>query len=166
VRDVSSALRYDGAMGDVGTVSFDESAWPVVVMRCPVSFSKDSPHDIIDGFERMMSRNDHFAVIIDATPVKTIPNAAWRKTITDWANAPHTQRKTARYSVGTVMIMPSPLARGIYTAISWVVKHTSPQYAAANMADAVSWCCERLIVAGVPRSRALVELQRSQRLIP
>jgi hypothetical protein len=153
-------------MGEGGTASFDESAWPVVVMRCPDIFSKDSVHDVVAGFEHMMSRDDYFALIIDTLPLKAIPDASWRKVITVWANHPHTQRKTGRYSVGTVMIMRSSVVRGAYTALSWVVKHTSPQYAAPDMADAVSWCCKQLERAGVPRSRALVELQRSQRLIP
>jgi hypothetical protein len=68
--------------------------------------------------------------------------------------------------VGTVMIVRSSVVRGAYTALSWIVKHTSPQYAAPDMADAVSWCCKQPERAGIPRSSALVELQRSQRLIP
>ncbi len=150
-------------MFDGGTVAFDESTWPVVIMRCPVSLSKDSPREIVHGLERILSRRDRFVLLIDTTLVKAIPDAAWRKALSDWANDPDTQRKTGRYSLGTALIMPSPMVRGIFTAISWVVKHPSPQYAARNMADAVSWCCEQVARAGVPRSRALIELERSQR---
>ena len=147
-----------------GTVFFDESTWPVVIMRCAPVLSKDSARDVIDGVERLLSRRDRYALIIDTTPVKAMPDAAWRKAITDWANDPETYRKSAKYGLGTALIMLSPMVRGIFTAISWIVKHPTPQYAAADMADAVSWCCEQLVRAGVPRSRALIELQESQRM--
>jgi hypothetical protein len=148
-------------MGDGGRVTFDESAWPVVVLNSPPIFSSESSADIIAGFDHILSRKDPFALVVDTRPVKAMPNAAWRKKITEWANAPHTQRRTSRYSVGTSLVITSPLARGIYTALSWFVKHTSPQHFAPSMAASVAWCCEQLSRAGVPRSRALVELQAS-----
>jgi hypothetical protein len=148
-------------MSDGGRLTFDESAWPVVILESPPIFSRDSPADIIAGFDHILSRKDRFALIVDTRPVETMPNAAWRKTITEWANDPQTQRRTSRYSVGTSLVITSPLARGIYTALSWFVKHTSPQHSAPNMAASVAWCCEQLTRAGVPRSRALVELQES-----
>jgi hypothetical protein len=154
-------------MSDDGSrVTFDESAWPVVILNSPPVFSKDSTADIIAGFDHILSRKDHFALVVDTRPVKAMPSAAWRRTLTQWANDPHTQRRTTRYSVGTSLVITSPLARGIYTALSWFVKHTSPQHAAATMAASVAWCCEQLARAGVPRSRALVELQESLMAAP
>jgi hypothetical protein len=148
-------------MSDGGRFTFDESAWPVVILNSPPILSRESSADIISGFDRILSRKDHFALIVDTRPVKAMPDAAWRKTITEWANDPHTQRRTSRYSVGTSIVITSPLARGVYTALSWFVKHTSPQHSAPSMAASVAWCCEQLSRAGVPRSRALVELQES-----
>jgi hypothetical protein len=148
-----------------GTVSFDESAWPVVILNSPATFSDESPADIVAGFDRILARSDHFALIVDTRPVKALPNAAWRKTVADWANHPRTQRRTGRYSVGTVMIFTSPLARGLYTALSWIVHHTSPQHSSADIGEAVVWSCEQLANKGVPRSRALVDLQRSLGLL-
>jgi hypothetical protein len=147
-----------------GLLTFDESAWPILVMTCPQRVSKESAADVTARLDRYLSRKDRFAIIVDSSAVKAVPDAAWRKHITDWAGDPKTFHKSQQYTVGTALIMLSPLARGIYTAIGWVMKHPTPQHAARDMADAVSWCCEQLTRAGVPRSRRLIELQQSLRM--
>jgi hypothetical protein len=144
-----------------GTLIFDESAWPLVVTVCPESLARDSAVAIADGFERILAKKEPFALIVDTTPVKSVPDAAWRKAITAWANDREVRFKTERYNVGTALIMPSPLSRGIYTALQWIWKPASPQQAAPTMADAVNWCCEKLVKGGVPRSPKLIELARS-----
>ena len=146
-------------MVDGGTLTFDESAWPLVVALCPESFAKDSALAIADGFERILAKKERFVLIVDTTPVKSMPDAAWRKAIAAWANDPGVRFNTERYNVGTAMIMPSPLARGIYTALQWIWKPASPQQTTPTMASAVGWCCDALVKAGVPRSRKLLELQ-------
>jgi hypothetical protein len=149
-----------------GTLTFDESAWPLVVSVCPASLAKDSAVAIADEFERILAKKDRFALIVDTTPVKSVPDAAWRKAITAWANDPEIRLKTERYNVGTALIMPSPLSRGIYTALGWIWKPASPQHASSTMADAVGWCSDALVNAGVPRSRKLLELEQSLKLAP
>jgi hypothetical protein len=94
-----------------------------------------------------------------------VPDAAWRKAITSWANDPDVRFKTERYNVGTALIMPSPLSRGIYTALQWIWKPASPQHAARTMVEAVTWCSEKLVKAGVPRSRTLIELAQSLNVV-
>jgi hypothetical protein len=148
------------------SLTFDESAWPLVVTVCPPSLARDSAAAIASEFERILARKEPFAVIVDTTPVKSVPDAAWRKEIGTWANDPEIRKKTERYNVGSALIMPSPLSRGIYTALGWIWKPASPQHAAATMSDAVLWCCDMLVKAGVPRSRKLLELERSLNLAP
>jgi hypothetical protein len=144
-----------------GSLTFDETAWPLVVTVCPESLAKDSAIAIADEFERILTKKERFALIVDTTPVKSVPDAGWRKAITAWANDPDVRFKTERYNVGTALIMPSPLSRGIYTALQWIWKPASPQQATPTRADAVIWCCEKLVKAGVPRSPKLIELAQS-----
>jgi hypothetical protein len=149
-----------------GTLTFDESAWPLVVLVCPESLLKDSAISIAREFERILARKERFVLIVDTTPVKSVPDAAWRKSISDWANDPEIRRKTERLNVGTALIMPSPLSRGIYTALGWLWKPASPQHASPTMVDAVAYCCDMLVKAGVPRSRKLIELEQSLKIVP
>jgi hypothetical protein len=134
----------------------------LLVATCPSdSFAKDSLAPFIATFEEIHARGERFALVIDTRPLKTMPSATWRKELTDWTNNPRVQRNSGRFNVGAAIILTSVLARGIYTALLWVWKPPSPQFAAATMAEAVDWCCDRLAEAGVPRSPKLIELHQS-----
>jgi hypothetical protein len=145
---------------DRGMFVFDRGAWPLVVLRCPARVEEGSLAPLIDDFEACHAQGHRFALLVDATAMQNMPSARWRRGLTDWANDPRVLAETRRYSVGTALLIASPLARGVYTALLWLWKPPTPHYAAATMSAAIEWCCQRLTLAAVPLGAAL-EAQRA-----
>lgn len=138
-----------------GLVTFDTEAWPLVVLRCPARFADDSLEPLIADFEECHSQRRQFALLVDTRPARSMPNAKWRKGITDWANEPRVLLETRRYSVGTALLFSSALARGAYTALLWFWKPPTPHFPAPTMAVGVEWCCQMLTRSGVALGAAL-----------
>jgi hypothetical protein len=134
---------------------FDTDAWPLVVLRCPARIGERSLAPLIEEFEACHARGRRFALVVDATAMQGMPSARWRRGLTDWANDPRVLAETRRYSVGTALLIASPLARGVYTALLWLWKPPTPHYVAATMSAAIEWCCQRLTLAAVPLGTAL-----------
>jgi hypothetical protein len=149
-----------GLVPDPGKFCFDTDAWPLVVLRCPARIDETSLAPLIDHFEACHAHRRRFALVVDATATQSMPSAKWRRGLTDWANDPRVLAETRRYSVGTSLLIASPLARGVYTALLWLWKPPTPHYVTATMSAGVEWCCQRLTHASVPLGPAL-EAQRA-----
>jgi hypothetical protein len=146
---------------DEGTVLFDDSAWPLLIVICPVRFAKDSVGTLVDGFERIHARAERFASIIDARATLSMPDPAWRKKLLAWVNDPRVRTNTQQLNIGSAMIMSSVLVRGTYTALTWMWKPASPQAAFATFEEGIRWCYDELTRARVPKSARLIELRRA-----
>jgi hypothetical protein len=153
-------------MGGAGCLSFDESAWPLVVATCPESLATESVEHLVGVFERIHAQKELFALVVDTRPVKTMPGATWRKDIVRWAGDSRVQANSGRYNVGTAVVLTSTVTRGIFTALGWVWKPASPLFPAASLSDAVVWCCDALAGKGVPRSTRLIELREAAASTP
>jgi hypothetical protein len=143
-------------------IVFDSDTWPLVVLRCPAHVGDGSLEPLIDEFEACHAKRRRFALLVDATAMQSMPSAKWRKGLTDWANDPRVREDTRRCSVGTALLLASPLVRGVYTALLWLWKPPTPHFVTATMGAGVEWCCERLTLAEVPLGPAL-EAQRPVR---
>jgi hypothetical protein len=142
-----------------GGLRFDHAAWPLVIATCPEAFSEDSVRSLTGGFEECHARRSPFGLVVDTRPTKQLPSAKWRRDLSTWLNDPKIRRNTQQYNVGCSIIFVSALVRGAYTAINWLWKPPSPQFAVDEMSEAVDWCCEALTKAGVPLGTRLTELR-------
>ncbi len=142
-----------------GQIAFDVQAWPLVVMTCPGDMD-GTVGPIRAFFETVHARKERFAILVDTRPVQTMPGPGWRRELTDWTRHPLVQMRSANYNVATAVVVPSSLARGVLTAIGWLWKPASPVKGFPVQGEAVTWCCDLLVKAGVPLSPNLVELQR------
>jgi hypothetical protein len=145
-------------VGGEDAISFDDSAWPIVLGTCPVHMGDGSVLPLIAFFENVHARKERFVTLIDTRPLKTMPSAKWRREITAWASDPRVAGCTYRYNVATGVVVSSALTRGVFVALGWLRKPASPVRALGTMAEAAGWCGELLSQAGVPlgaKARAL-----------
>lgn len=113
-------------------------------------------------FDGCFARREKFAMITDATPVRTLPDALWRKRLAAWLNEPAFREKNRLYCVGSANIVTWAPAAGVLTALQWLWKPPAPQYFCPSTPEAIAWCLERLDAERVPRSFRLDELRRKQ----
>jgi hypothetical protein len=142
-----------------GSFLFDWAAWPLVVATCPTRVADESMESFIAVFTELHLRKERFALIFDTRPTQSLPSAKWRKAMADWANEPRVRLNTERYNVGWAIVFSSALARGACTALLWLWRPPSPQFAAATMEEAVDWCCQQLTRSDVPLGPWLEELR-------
>jgi hypothetical protein len=135
-----------------GALSFDDSAWPIVVGTCPERLTEASMPELIVFFQRVHARKEPFAMVIDTRRLQTMPGAKWRQEIVAWSTQPTIEANTRRYNVGTSVVLSSVLARGVFVALGWLRKPVAPLQTHATLGDGLAWCTEMLAAAGVPLS--------------
>jgi hypothetical protein len=155
-------------MGDKpGHPTFLESAWPVVIVTTPAEFEETAVSTFRAEFERIFARRAKFALLVDTTATRSIPNARWRKDLADWMMDPAFQARQVKYNVGSANLIRSAPVRGALTALSWFWKAPTPQGYPKDLREGVEWCIERLADHGVSPSPALIEyLERLKTTTP
>lgn len=127
---------------------FDDSLYPLVVVRTPARFHDDDFVGLFRRFEANFARRERYALLLDTTPVSHVPTATQRALISDWEKA-HVA-DTRRWNVGTALVVTSALVRGVLTALAWAVPDETPRVHVKTEAEAAEWCTRRLDEAGVP----------------
>jgi hypothetical protein len=131
-------------------MQIDESHWPVVVATCPTKFTLASVEEMARAFDRILGRREKFVLVVDATPLTSIPDARWRRALTEWMNDPDFRARHARYNLGSANVLPfaAPL-RAVMTAITWLWNPPTPQHYPTDVPHAIDWAFERLRAAHV-----------------
>jgi hypothetical protein len=143
-----------------GRLQILESAWPVVLVDCPERLSRETVTTLADAFDRIFDRREKFAVMVDTSRVRHVPDAPWRKAMAEWMNDEAFKAKQSRYNVGSANVLRSAPMRGALTALNWLWKPPTPQGYPADLLEAVDWCIARLGEHGVAPSLALAEYRR------
>ncbi len=134
---------------------FDARAWPLVVSTLPTIVDDDTVQRLVDGHREVFARRERFVHIGDLRQLRTLPNARIRQRLADWTKS--IEGESARYNVGSALVVPNAVVRGGLTALSWLYKPVSPQYYGAAVEECHAWCMARLEEAGVPISLAARE---------
>jgi hypothetical protein len=140
---------------------FDDTAWPLVVVICPEQVADETVDPLVAFFDGLFARGERFTLVVDTLPVKGVPGARWRKSITSWTRDARTQQNERKYNAGSAIVLSSQLVRGVFVALNWVWRPAAPITTAATMREGVDWCCDRLSESGVPRSPRLLALQQT-----
>jgi hypothetical protein len=121
---------------------YDESRWPLFSVCLPQSDLDDGEFgaflDKLDGLNQRMHR---FAVLLDARAAPPLAPKR-RKLIAARANA--AQERHPGLMVGFAVVLSSPVQRGVFTAIHWLLRRSDATRAFATMADAEAWLSSRL----------------------
>lgn len=131
------------------SIVFDESRFPVVVMRLPPALTAASVLSLGEGFNRVFARRSKFAIVADLRTVKHAPDALTRRKLTDQLSDSALRTRQELYQVGSANIVESAPIRAALTAVLWVWSAPVPMYAAASLEDAETWCRARLKEHGV-----------------
>jgi hypothetical protein len=138
---------------------FNEMAWPLLMVRLPPVMNMSAIASMIEGFDRALRLEKRHAALVDATRIAKFPGAVERTRLTSWLADERRIAKERRFLVGNAIVLTSGPARALLTAFNWVHRPTTPQVLRATEAEAVEWCCERLIEDGVALTPALVSMR-------
>lgn len=123
-------------------------AWPFVITVLPATLSEDFTTRYFAKQAEFLQRAQPWVHLVDIRPLCRIPDARIRALIGE-----HTKRLehlSARYNRGTALVLESPLARGVLTAIHWISPPTYRFASVATPAEGVEYLRTELRESGIP----------------
>lgn len=125
----------------------DDRHFPLVISTLPARFGNEEIDEFLAHHDRILARNQRYGTVTDVSSVGIIPDARFRRRITDWQI--DRLESMRRLTVGTAIVAPTPLLRGALTAIGWVVKAPYPEAVVATMPEGVARLREFFVAAGL-----------------
>jgi len=129
---------------------FDESRWPIVIVKTPSRIMDASAFD--EHCRKAFGyydRGESFALVFDVRESPPLP-AEQRRAI-----AEITDRRSAQHpnvTMVTAIVVASAVQRGVVKAITWLTRQPVPVEIVTTVDDAVIWCQRAL--AAPQRKRA------------
>ncbi len=129
---------------------FDESRWPIVIVKTPTQLMDAAAFD--DHCKKSFGyydRGQSFALVFDVRESPALP-AEQRRAI-----AEITDRRSAAHPnvhMVTAIVVASAVQRGVVKAITWLTRQPVPIEIVGTVDQAIAWC-ERALAAP-PRKRA------------
>ena len=122
---------------------FDESHWPVLIIRPkPVEMTLEQLDAALEHYDAVLERRRaSYAVVFDHRDVKYL-RAAHRTRIAEY-NKRHEARARA-YCRGSAFVIHSPIVRGMMTAILWIKKPPAETRVFEDFAEAKTWAGEQV----------------------
>jgi hypothetical protein len=123
-------------------LTLDDSLFPLVeVSICDGHRDQDFVW-MLRRFERLFALQRRYALLIDCVGLTQSLSPTGRKIVTDWQIV--NLHQTARWNVGTSVVISSGLIRGALTAMNWFVQQPVPMLYPSSVPAALDWCVERL----------------------
>src|SRR5262249_49234066 len=137
-------------------VQFLDSTWPLLVLRLPPVFKGvHVMKQMMTGFELVHARSKRFAVVVDCSAVVKFPGTGETKMLTDWMADERRVARERELTVGSAVVLTSGPMRAFVSAINWIRRPATPQVWVATPREAVEWCCDRLVGAGLGLTPAI-----------
>lgn len=113
----------------------DDRYFPLVVNTIPERLrAEDLPRFLAES-ERVLKRREPYVTISDTSRTREIPNATVRKALAEWNERVEPQMK--QFTLGSAIVITSPLVRGGLTALFWLAPPPYPQQVVATVEDAL-----------------------------
>ena len=154
-----STREFDG-------VRMETVDWPLVLMEFPEQRVPDAAlHALLNHLESVereaaRAREKGF-FISDLTRIREIAPASQRKYVGEWIGRTSALHRAA--GVGGANVAPSPILRGVITAIFWIKPSPNPTLFVATRNEAIFRGIEMLEAAGEPISPRLEEMRETTR---
>jgi hypothetical protein len=123
-------------------ISIDDGLFPLVEVSIRDGHRDQDFSWLMRRFERLFAQQLRYALLIDASTLSQSLSPTGRRIVTDWQRA--NLHQTARWNVGTSVVISSGLIRGALTAMNWFVQQPVPMNYPSSVAEAIDWCVERL----------------------
>jgi len=132
----------------------DFEQWPLIRIEWPMVTTNEFLADLEAGFLRAVARREKFGQLTLGPRDMHVPNATQRATIARIQRDMRAALET--YCIADAMVLPSALARGTLTVISWLAPSPHPQAVFEDERSATVWIEERFAAAGMslPRREA------------
>lgn len=121
-------------------LAFDVSMWPLAVITMPPVMTRADIAYMRECYEQVFAAPKRHALIVDATTIIRVPDAALRRELKTFEDA----RRQAAHdkNIGSAIIIQNALVRGAYTALRWISPQPAPNKAFATMQEAARWCVQ------------------------
>jgi len=128
-------------------VDFDESGWPIILVRIPRVLDSAAVDTLLAGFDRVLTRQAKFAAVTDSTLITQMPAALERSRLGEYMKA--RTMAEATFNMGNAIVLANAVPRAVLTAVNWVRRPLTPQFFTGTRVEAVEWCRDRLVKSGV-----------------
>jgi hypothetical protein len=145
---------------EFGRIRVAESDWPIVLIEFPEKRVADADlHAVLGHIESLLSEavknKEKVFVITDLTVMREITPASQRQFAAEWIKRTASLNRAA--SLGGATVTPSPILRGIITAVYWLQPSPSPTFPVATRHEAMLKGIEMLEAGSVLLSPRLLE---------
>jgi hypothetical protein len=145
---------------EFGRIRVAESDWPIVLIEFPEKRVTDADlRAVLEHVESLLSEavknREKVFVITDLTVMREITPASQRQFTAEWIKRTASLNRAA--SVGGATVTPSPILRGIITAVYWLQPSPSPTFPVATRHEAMLKGIEMLEAGSSLLSPRLVE---------
>lgn len=124
----------------------DDRYFPLVVNIIPERIHAEHLPAFFAKSEAILRRGQPYVTISDTTACRELPNAVVRKALADWSKAFEPLMK--RHTVGSAIVITSPLMRGGLTALFWLAPPPYPQQVVATLTEAIDTVSRYYTAAG------------------
>ena len=143
---------------EFGTLRIETVDWPIILFELPERrFGDGEFADALDYIERLLREGQLYGEksfqVTDLTRMQEIAPASQRKFVAEWTKRTVDLQKAA--SVGAANITPSPILRGLVTAVHWFQPPPNPTTFVATRKEAWAVALKALDAAKAPLSPAL-----------
>lgn len=128
----------------------DTVRWPLVVVRYPPVFTDEEWSAQASELDELFKRRTRFVMLSDASRIVSAPSAKQRRFAAEKIDA--RREDWARYCAGAAFVTPSPLVRGVMTAINWASPPPFTQRVFATVEEGEAWLQTLEGVGAVPRT--------------
>jgi hypothetical protein len=147
-------------------LQFIDETWPLLIVRMPPTMNATAIAGVIQGFERVLNRQERFVLLTDCSAIVKFPAALERRMLTDWLGQDARIAMEKRFTVATAVVLTSGAMRAFVSALYWVRRPATPQVFKATVAEALEWCCDRMTEAGLPLTPPIQQLRAEHRHVP
>jgi hypothetical protein len=120
----------------------EEKAWPFVISVIPPELTEEFFIRYFAKQTAILERKQGWAHLVDVRLVVKLPDAKVRTLMA--TNTKRLDAMSAKYNLGTALVLPSSLARGVLTAIHWLSPPTYPFVSVATPQEGVDYLRECL----------------------
>jgi len=128
-------------------LTLETSYWPLVSLVLPKDMTQLDLGPLTRSQDAVFARREKYVSLTDASAVAHLPNAKARGAIAEWAKSIEPLAK--RYQVANALVVPSPLARGVLTAIHWLAPPIAPTLVCATVSEGIAFLLDHARRAGL-----------------
>jgi len=129
-----------------GRILVSEELAPLYVVRFEGVTTDAQFEAYLDHVLRITRRGEMHAMVYDASQAGWIPPSQ-RQLQADWMR--EHDKLNRDLTAGLAFVLPSPLLRGVLTAILWLTPMPCPHTVTRTLDHGVAWCRARLRARGV-----------------